>query len=79
MNQQEAYRKIEQRLAIMKVLLEAGVIDGDSIKSEAVSNCVNQLIKCSISPNIFSDAEIITAFEGWQNLNRRNMENNDNG
>jgi len=41
MNQQEAYRKIEQRLAIFKVLLNAGVISGKSLKTDAVSNAVD--------------------------------------
>ena len=62
MNQQKAYRKIEQRLAIMKVLLEAGVIDGESIKSACVSHAVDHVLGCKMSLKTHSPNEVIVEF-----------------
>jgi len=62
MEQQQAYRKIEKRLAIMKVLLEAGVIDANSMKCTCVSNAVNHVLDCKISTKTHAPNDIIIEF-----------------
>ena len=62
MNQQEAYRKIEQLIAIFKVLLNAGIINSESLKTDAVSNAVDQLIASKVMAPQYSDTDIIKKF-----------------
>jgi len=76
MNQQEAYRKIEQRLAIFKVLLNAGVISGKSLKTDAVSNAVDQLIASKVTAPQYSDTDIIKQFNADLRNGQEAKENN---
>jgi len=62
MKQQEAYRKIEQRIAIMKVLLDAGVITAECLNADCVSNAINHIIKRKISPSTHTPNDIIVEF-----------------
>ena len=66
--QQLAYRKIEQRIAILRVLLRCSVVSANTISDEAVKATVDELISFNITPKTHTDEQIVIEFNALYQL-----------
>jgi len=66
--QQAAYRKIEQRIALLRVLLRANVVTAHTIKCESVSHTIDEMLFFKVFASTHTDEQIVTAFKDYYAL-----------